>query len=442
MAGLRFETRERPRLPRRAASGVSTPARTDPGGWYPYLVLGVSLFFMMAGTGSIYLIVAAMKPIAAEFGWPRSVPSLTYALQFVGGGVGGIVMGYWMDRAGMARPACLGACMIGFGGLLTYGVQEAWHLYVIYGLMMGMVGRAALFSPLMVNITRWFEHRRGMAVGIVGSGQALAGATWPRIFQEGIETIGWRDTSLLYGVFALLTMVPLSLVFLRDPPPVTTAALNVSARPGQSAYPVPARTLTMLLCVAIVGCCVAMSLPIAHLMSHASDIGYTPIHGAQLLSVMLICAATSSMFGLGFLSSRLGALGGLMVFSSIQALTLGLFPLSESLTSLYIVAALFGFGYGGVLPSYPIIVRELTPAAGAGARTGTIVFFGTLGMALGSGLGGASFDLTGTYGPAFYLGVVCNFGNLLIIGLLIRKVRQSRRAAAGLGLTEPNPARV
>ena len=70
------------------------------------------------------------------------------------------------------------------------------------------------------------------------------------------------------------------------------------------------------------------------------------------------------------------------------------------------------------------------------------MFFGTLGMALGSGLGGASFDLTGTYGPAFYLGVVCNFGNLLIIGLLIRKVRQSRRAAAGLGLTEPNPARV
>ena len=179
-------------------------------GYYPYVVLAASLYLMIAGTGSIYLLVAALKPIAAEFNWPRTVPSMAYALQYLGGGVGGILMGYWMDRVGMARPACLGGSMIGLGALLTYGVQEAWQLHLIYGLMMGMVGRATLFSPLMVNITRWFESRRGMAVGIVGSGQAIAGATWPRLFQEGINTVGWRETSLLYGVFALLTMVPLS----------------------------------------------------------------------------------------------------------------------------------------------------------------------------------------------------------------------------------------
>ena len=421
---------------------MNAPTASAPSeGWYAYLVLAVSLFLMVAGTGSIYLLVAALKPIAAEFDWPRSVPSTAYALQYVGGGVGGILMGYWMDRAGMARPACLGGCMIGFGGLLTYGVQEAWHLFVIYGLMMGMVGRATLFSPLMVNITRWFEQRRGMAVGIVGGGQAIAGATWPRIFQEGIATVGWRDTSLLYGVFALLTMVPLSLVFLREPRASRTQSTAGGASAGPASYPVPARRLTTLLCVAIVGCCVAMSLPLAHLLSHASDIGFTPSHGAQLLSTMLVCAAISSMLGLGYLSSRLGALGGLMVFSSAQALTLGLFPLAESLSALYVVAALFGFGYGGVLPSYPIIVRELTPAAGAGARTGLIVFFGTVGMALGSSLGGASFDLAGSYAPAFYLGVVCNFGNLVIIGYLIRRVRQSRREAANAAELKATPLR-
>ena len=47
------------------------------------------------------------------------MPSIAYALQYLGGGLGGIVMGYWLDRAGMARPALLGAVMIGTGACLT-----------------------------------------------------------------------------------------------------------------------------------------------------------------------------------------------------------------------------------------------------------------------------------------------------------------------------------
>jgi len=394
--------------------------------WYPYFVLFASLYLMVAGTGSIYFLVAALKPIAAEFQWPRTVPSLAYALQYLGGGLGGILMGYWMDRAGMARPACLGSVMIGLGSMLTATVHEAWQLYGIYGLMLGFFGRASLFSPLMVNITHWFEHRRGMAVGIVGSGQALAGAVWPRIFQEGILGFGWRETGLLYGVFILVTMVPLSLVFLRDHPG-RHARLHGATPSDDGATMLPARRLTGLLCIAIVGCCVAMSLPLAHLLSHASDIGFSPVHGAQLLSLMLVCAATSSMFGVGALSSRVGSLGALLAFSGVQALTLGLFPLADTLTELYVVAALFGFGYGGVLPSYPVIIREHMAAAGAGARTGLIVFFGTIGMALGAGIGGVSYDLTGGYGPAFYIGVLFNLGNLAIIGYLFKKARRGRR---------------
>ena len=152
-------------------------------------------------------------------------------------------------------------------------------------------------------------------------------------------------------------------------------------------------------------------------MSHASDVGYTPADGARLLSVMLICAAMSSLFLVGTLSVRLSPLGGLLVFSTTQAVTLGMFPLVDGLTGLYIVAMAFGFGYGGVLPSYPIIIREYVRSGSAGTRTGLVVFFGTIGMAIGSSLGGVSFDLTGSYAPAFYAGVACNAANLVIIVL-------------------------
>ena len=402
----------------------STQAPDDPG-WYRWLVLMASLYLMIAGTGSVYFMVAALKPIALEFNWPRTVPSIAYALQYLGGGLGGILMGYWLDRAGMARPALLGAVMIGAGACLTREVQQAWQLYAIFGVMMGLAGRATLFSPLMVNITYWFEGRRGMAVGIVGGGQAIAGATWPAVFQIGISTVGWRDTAFGYGLFVLATMIPVSLVFLRTRPkaaPVTRSTAATVETAGVSAT-----TITVMLCIAIVGCCTAMSLPLAHLMSHASDVGYAPIHGARLLSIMLVCAAISSMLGLGALVKRLGSIRALMIFSGVQAATLGLFPVADSLTALYIVSALYGFGYGGVLPSYPIIIREHMGAAGAGTRTGLVIFFGTVGMALGSGLGGISFDVLDSYAPAFYFGVAMNVMNLLVLTWLYLKTRGGRR---------------
>ena len=233
---------------------------------------------------------------------------------------------------------------------------------------MGLAGRGTLFSPLMVNITYWFEQRRGMAVGIVGSGQAIAGAMWPAIFQSGISDYGWRDTALGYGVFVFATMVPMSFVFLRKRPEVQAANTNSSSSTEE--LPISPRRLTVLLAVAIVGCCTAMSLPLAHLMSHASDIGFSAFDGARLLSTMLICAAISAMFGLGQLVRWLGPIGALILLSTIQAVTLGLFPLAETLTALYVVAAAFGLGYGGVLPSYPIIIREYLSAKGAGAKNG------------------------------------------------------------------------
>lgn len=172
-----------------------------------FIVLAASLLFIMIGTGSVYFLVVALKLISAEFDWPRAVPSIAYSLQYLGAGVGGIFMGYCLDRMGMGIPALLGASMIGAGAILTSIVSSPWELYLIYGVMMGLLGRSALFSPLMANITRWFDHKKSMAVGIVGSGQGLAGAIWPPVFQNFFDAIGWRQTSLWYGVFALATML-------------------------------------------------------------------------------------------------------------------------------------------------------------------------------------------------------------------------------------------
>lgn len=388
------------------------------------IVLYCSLLFMLIGTGSVYLVVVALKPIAAEFDWPRAVPSLAYSVQYIGGGLGGILLGHWLDKAGLGFPALMGAVMIGFGSLLTSVLDSKWELYLIYGVMMGLLGRGALFSPLMANIILWFDDKRAAAVGIVGSGQALAGAVWPPIFQHFIGAIGWRDTAFWYGVFVLATMLPMVFV-LKQKPPLTVAGETTAAAPEivNSKAPLKPFRLQIILSIGSIGCCVAMSLPLAHIASHVSDLGFDPARGAEVLALMLLTATASSFFGVGFLGNRVGGLKALLIFSAIQAAILGLFTVVDNLILLYIVAALFGLGYGGILPCYPVVVRELLPPKEAGRRTGIVILFAGGGMAFGAWLGGYIFDLTGAYTAAFLIGVCFNIANLIIIASLIFRTR-------------------
>jgi len=390
-------------------------------------VLVASLLFMLIGTGSVYFIVVALKQVSAEFQWPRAVPSFAYSLQFIGAGIGGIFMGHWLDRRGMGVPATVGASMIGLGALATSVVSNQWELYIIYGVLMGFLGRSALFSPLMANITRWFDHKKSTAAGIVGSGQALGGALWPPVFQYFNMAVGWRQTALWYGLFVLATMLPLALILRQKPPVPDTSATPATAGARQTARSVRAivasRVMQKALSIASVGCCVAMSMPLAHIVSHVSDLGYAPARGAEILSLMLACAAVSSFFGVGYLGQRFGGLGAIFIFSSAQALFLASLIFVDELTAIYVAAALFGLGYGGVLPCYPVIVREHLPAAEVGRRTGIVVLCAGGGMALGAWLGGAIFDVTGSYRLAFLIGVVFNLGNLSIIGSLILRTR-------------------
>jgi MFS family permease len=173
-----------------------------------------------------------------------------------------------------------------------------------------------------------------------------------------------------------------------------------------------------LLCVAGLACCVAMSMPQVHIVAYCSDLGYGPARGAQMLSLMLGFGIVSRI-GSGFLADRIGGVATLLIGSFAQMAALTLYLMMDGLTSLYVIAVLFGLFQGGLVPSYAIIVRESFPAHEAGARVGTILMMTILGMALGGWMSGAIYDLTGSYRAAFANGVAWNGLNLLIAVFLV-----------------------
>jgi MFS family permease len=116
----------------------------------------------------------------------------------------------------------------------------------------------------------------------------------------------------------------------------------------------------------------------------------------------------------------------LFISACLQAIMLTLFTMVESLGALYLVAALFGLSFGGIVPTYTLVIRDLYPASETAWRLGVIYLFGTVGMALGGWLGGLIFDLTDSYQVAFTVGIAFNILNLLIVGtLLVRFDRQT-----------------
>ncbi len=405
---------------------IRAPALEGRTAW---TVAVASMLIMSIGFGTPYIVVVALKPMTAEMGWPRAVPSLAYALAYIGAGIGGIGAGWIADRIGVRIPALVGACMVGLGAIVASSGAQ-WQLYLGHGLMIGLLGNSCVFAPLMANVSRWFESRRGTALALVAAGQQVAGAAWPPLFRWTTDSYGWRWTLFGYGVFVLCSMAPLALL-LRNPPAPPALDKAAEAARDRRVMGLHPNLVQALICLAIVCCCVSMAMPMSHVVAFCSDLGFAPARGAEMLSLLLTCGFISRAFW-GRVSDRIGGLRTVLIGSACQALFLSCYLAVDSLVGMYFVSAAFGLGFAGIVPSYALSIRELFPAHEAGWRIGAVFLGGLSGMALGGWLGGFVYDQTASYLPAFVAGVMFNLVNLVLVGGLLLRSAHTRRLTPSL----------
>ena len=393
-------------------------AQSTPESPYAWGRLLASLALMTISGVGMYAVAVALPAVQAEFGVSRSAASLPYAATMIGFGLGGILMGRLSDRFGVIVPVLVGAVCLGLGFAAAGAAGSLLQFALAQGLLIGLLGTSSAFAPLVADTSMWFTRRRGIAVAICASGNYLGGAIWPPILQHFFDTIGWRDTFTGVGLFCAATMIPLALVLRRKPPILSLSGDNKAD--GQKLIDTPRSTLFVLLCVAGVSCCVAMSMPQVHIVAYCGDLGFAAARGAEMLSIMLGFGIVSRLAS-GWICDRIGGLRTLLLGSGLQGVALLLFLPFDTLSSLYVVSALFGLFQGGIVPSYAIIVREYFPQREAGARVGTVLMCTLLGMALGGWMTGVIFDLTGSYRIAFLNGIGWNLLNLAIAFFLLRR---------------------
>ncbi|MBU6284510.1 MAG: MFS transporter [Betaproteobacteria bacterium] len=404
---------------------------------YAWFRLCISLLLMIIGGSGMYMAIIVLPELQQEFGVARADASMPYTLTMIGFGVGGVLMGRLADRYGIWLPIVLGGSCLGAGFLLGGGAASLWYFSLVQGLLVGMLGSSSSFAPLMADTSLWFLKRRGIAVGIVASGNYMAGAIWPPLVRHWVDLYGWRDTMMGVGIFCVMTMLPLALLLRRRAPghaPVeagmdarqATATASSTHSPEQS-LGISARALLALLCIAGVSCCIAMAMPQVHIVAYCTDLGFGAVKGAQMLSAMLAAGVISRLI-FGVISDRIGGLRTLLLGSVLQGLALLLFIPFQDLSSLFIVSALFGLFQGGIVPAYAIIIREYFPPQVAATRVGIVIMFTLGGMALGGWMSGWIFDVSGSYEAAFINGIAWNLVNLLIVlGLLYRQRKMKQR---------------
>ena len=397
---------------------------------YAWTRLVISLALMTIGSSGMYVVAVVLPSVQAEFGVARADASLPYTLMMIGFGIGGVLMGRLADRFGVMWPLLLGAAGVSGGFAAAALAPNVWAFALVHGVLLGLLGCSATFAPLVADTSLWFVRRRGIAVAVCASGNYLAGAIWPPIVQHFVETAGWRQAYFGLAAFCAVTL-PLLALLMRPRPPAAVAAPAAAhaATPSTRPFGLSMGQAQLMLCIAGVACCVAMSMPQVHIVAYCGDLGYGGARGAQMLSLMLACGIASRLIS-GFICDRIGGLRTLLLGSVLQGVALLLFLPFDGLTSLFVISALFGLFQGGIVPSYAIIVREHFPPAEAGARVGTVLMCTLLGMALGGWMSGKVFDLTGSYQAAFVNGIAWNALNLVIALTLLRRSLRPRALAA------------
>ena len=390
---------------------------------YSWTRLFIALLLATVGNIGMWVVVIVLPDIQQEFKIDRGTASIPFALTMVGFAIGNWVMGHVVDRYGITKTIILAATVNTAGYIAAMYVNNVYSLSILQ-FFIGL-GTAAAFGPLIADTSHWFLKRRGIAVALIASGNYFSGAIWPPLFNSTLQSDGWRDVYWILALSTVFIMIPLSFLLARKISEETARISDAASSDKRQNVSISPKALTILLSIAGIGCCVAMSMPQVHIVAFCIDLGFGPAVGAEMLSLMLIGGIISRLIN-GMLADKLGGVYTLLIGSTLQCIALFLYLPFDGLVSLYIVSLVFGLSQGGIVPSYAIIIREYLPGVDAGTRVGFVMMCTIMGMAIGGWMSGWIYDLTGSYAAAFWNGIVWNFLNIAIVLFLITRNRKSK----------------
>jgi len=406
---------------------------TEPRFFYGYIVVIAALLIILLHYGTRSSFGVFFKPMLNEFDWTRTLTSGAFTLSMLMQGVGSVIMGRLNDKHGSRVVMTLCGLFLGLGYLLMSLTSGVWHLYLFYGVIIG-IGMGGSFVALLSTVARWFVLRRGVMTGIVIAGMGVGTFIVTPISNWLISVYDWRTSYALLGGMVLVISILAAQFLRRDPAQMGLVPYgadngeeisSVSAEEGYSLKQA-ADTMQFWMVMLIYFCLGYFVFTVyVHLVPHITDLGISATTATNVLAVMGALNATGCIV-LGGIADRLGNRQVITIsFILITAALFWLVPSTE-VWMLYLFAVIYGIGSGGGAPVESTVVAELFGMKSHGYIFGFVSCSFTIGGAIGPLLTGYLFDVSNSYQLAF---IIC--GAISAVGLIFAALLRPTKKLGG-----------
>ena len=403
-------------------------------GWW--LLAGATLVMAVTGGLSFWAFGLYIGPLEDDFGWSRSEVSLGFSISLLASGIVAPFVGRWVDRHGPRRMFLLGASATVVTFLLLALTSNLWQWFLLQALA-GVARQMVHLIPLSALIARWFQRRRGLAMGVLASGFMAGGFTLVPLLRVIIDEGGWDVAFIFSGLFTLVLYLPLGLFVLRDSPGDDRTERPLD-RPADEDAALEGVTLR-----------VALRTPLFWLITMSITLLYFGLFGWQVHMVPYFeSVGLSAGWAVGIVS--IGAVGGVFTrllfgiitdrMRSVEMAAMGLtIALLVALLALYVgegtavAVGIFTFfwaiGTGGGPMIDPLLVVRGFGQRHFATILGAIATVWTLGMLISPSLVAAIFDSSGSYDWAIVVLMGAFAGSFLSFGLAGRAARPIEQVA-------------
>lgn len=397
--------------------------------FYGYAVVTGAWLAMFVSAGAQYSFAIFQPALLDEFGWTRGMISLGPTLSVFTQLLFGLVGGYLVDRIGPRWTVIIGAVIGGIGiGLLSI-ITQVWQFILLYGLLAPLGIALSYWIAPVTTVRRWFMRRAALMVAIAMSGSGLGIVFLVPAAHAIIESWDFRIGYVALAVILVVGAVLGALLLRKDPESSGTypdgvkpadkelkSRLDFMARGERWSVRDAMKTSSWWL---LIGSHLGHSLALTGLLNHLIvwgniDVGIPRGTMVLIYSYVFVLSAVVGRLAGGFVSdwsmSRFPVSRKPVMYFNILGVGLGVFlcPIIGSSMAMILVALLLGFSYGSGLAAFPTYVADLFGVINMPVLIAILGLFVDGFAALGPVFYGFTYDVTGSFNPAFIAtGALC-----------------------------------
>lgn len=372
-------------------------------GGYGWVAVACAFAAHFVAFGVIYSFTVFFRSILDEFGQGRGTTSwiVSIAAGLMLGASG--VTGRLTDRFGPGRVLAAGGVLISTGLLLSSLATSIWHVYLAYGLTVGL-GVSCSFVPSVATVGQWFERRRGLAIGIAAAGTGIGSLVLAPLSSSLIDAYGWRTAMRVVAAIAVVALVGAG----------SLLRARFATGGGGGAWEVARgnRTFFLLYFGGLIGS-YAYWVPFVHMVPYAEDKGLTRASAAIIVSIMGI-ANTAGRIVMGGIADRIGRRPMMQLSWAAMAIAFFCWPLAGSWATLAVFGVFYGLFAGAFIALLPALAGDYFGMQRLAGVTGLLFTGAAVGTLFGSPVTGLLFDARGNYTLGIMLGAAA-----MTIGMML-----------------------